>query len=626
MTAEKRLPLLALLWLLTAAAAGLLFAWLLREEPAARVEYREAKALPDSARGGEDPGGSGRSRDASNDRTLAAGSPSRGVGTPDATAAGGATDASPSPASILVTVLEPEGRPVQGGGTVYALSPGEPGTDDAEDLCRAEVAEDGTARLRLPGAGTYDVGARTAWGTTLAQDVRVPQGDAATLDLRLSGDAPVRVVCEPPWPPPVESPILRVSLWTAGEGFVDHPGRGQALSRGSEIDVGSDGTGTSPLLPSGASFSVSATFFETGLQLFADNEEGRRTPAAQKSLRYLPVPDRETVRPGETVRIRLQPVAVLVVEAEGEPWVPEGTDPRRAVGLRVEFSQGESRTLATLPVAGAAWKELFGERKGKPAVPFRPRLLFRGESGPCRLEWSGQGIRSGERDDVVLRAGEIVHGTIAFQADSSGREKPTPDYGNEPGDGEPVPEPEPLPIAIDGLPGDRQAMVYLLARDEEGEVDEYSEVTQTGEETGAPSSVEFTGVPRAGAVAVAVAPPDLASDPVPVPAAGSLRIALRPGGLLLVAPEEAYPTEFGRLRVRPADGRPFLIWEDDQRGTAEGPAEFAETGEAVVSAGAVLGPFPEGRIMFQVRLGGVRLPDATATVKAGRIEVLRIRR
>jgi hypothetical protein len=29
--------------------------------------------------------------------------------------------------------------------------------------------------------------------------------------------------------------------------------------------------------------------------------------------------------------------------------------------------------------------------------------------------------------------------------------------------------------------------------------------------------------------------------------------------------------------------------------------------------------------MFEVRLGGVRLPDATATVRAGRIEVLRIR-
>ena len=48
--------------------------------------------------------------------------------------------------------------------------------------------------------------------------------------------------------------------------------------------------------------------------------------------------------------------------------------------------------------------------------------------------------------------------------------------------------------------------------------------------------------------------------------------------------------------------------------------------EATAFPGALLGPLPEGTHTFQVRLGGVRLPDATATVKAGRLEILRIRR
>ena len=617
MTADRRLPLLALLWLLTAAAAGFLFAWLLRQEPDVRVVVREAE-------GTSIPGTDLRpARHSATSRNPPAGTPADSAGGADArpeTAPGAAPEPSsspPPPTSILVTVLTPEGTPVRDGGTVYALSPGEAGSGNQEDLCHAELTEGGTARLRIPGPGVYDIGTFTPWGTVLAQDARVLPGDAATLTLRLAGDAPVRVVCEPPWPPPAENPTLTVNLWRDFEGeILDYPGRGQSGSRAAWIEVGPDGTGASGLLPSGMRFSVSADILETFPQYFADNEEGRRTPTRQNSLRFVAEPDREIVHAGETVRVRLRPVGILIVDAEGEPWRPEGTDPAQAVNLRVEFSQGEARTVAGLPVAGGPWYNPVAKARGN-SLP-RPRLLFKGASGPCRLEWSGIGIRSGERDDVVLRAGEITQCTLAIQDDSAGRETPAPDSGNEPGDG--VALPEPLTITVEGLPGHRGAKVYLIRRDEEGGLATYEEFAEAAEEAGTLPSVELTGVPRSGATVVAVAPPDLVSDAVPAPATGPLRVSLRPGGLLLVAPEESYPPEFGRLRVRFADGRPipFQIGEGDR--------SITESGEATVSAGTLLGPFPEGRVTLQVRLGGVRLPDATATVKAGRIGILHIRR
>jgi hypothetical protein len=124
---------------------------------------------------------------------------------------------------------------------------------------------------------------------------------------------------------------------------------------------------------------------------------------------------------------------------------------------------------------------------------------------------------------------------------------------------------------------------------------------------------------RSRATVWAVLPPFRASDPAPIPASGAVRFVLRPAGFLLAAPEETFPEEFGRLRVRLPDGRPIPCCE-------AGELQVGETQtEPTAWPGRLLGPFPEGTYAFEVRLGGVRLPDATATVKAGRIEVLRIR-
>ncbi|MCK6482130.1 MAG: hypothetical protein L6R43_18875, partial [Planctomycetes bacterium] len=119
---------------------------------------------------------------------------------------------------------------------------------------------------------------------------------------------------------------------------------------------------------------------------------------------------------------------------------------------------------------------------------------------------------------------------------------------------------------------------------------------------------------------IVVSPPFLASDFLEAPASGPFRAELRPAGLLLLAPEEVFPPALGSLRLRRADGRPIST-------TGEGGTDYAGSDlEVNVRPGLLLGPFPEGSISFEVRLGGLRLPDARATVRAGRIEVLRISR
>ena len=615
MSGPRRL-LLALSWI-AAAAAGFLAAWLLRAGAERVVVIVHDGAGPSTA------AAAGRSATGPNVSTVdthtagggvpaAPASPGEGPSPPPGEVPAGA--APPAPASLRVTVFNPDGTRADGG-TVYALSPGEKGLDGEEDNCRAAVGEDGTALLVLPLAGIYDVGYVFDARAVLAEDVRVPAGDGATLTLRLPGDTPIHARCDPPWPPPgVVDPRVVVFLAGPEEGTVRHPGRGQRAYEGDAIEIDSEGAGTSGLLPSGRTYSVSAAVQETYPQFLSTKEEDRRTPMPQHSIRFVAVPDHDTAKPGDTVRVGVRPVAPLVVDIAGDPRPTGPGSKENAIFARVTFVQGATRLELTQGFAGP-----------REEGALHPRLLFTGEAGPCRLEWTGYspGIREGAKTDIVLRAGEFNECAITIEGDPGAAATPVPPVQAETAPADPGPEVAAFEVTVEGLPAGGTVHLLGIGRDEEGR------------ETGGQVSTDFDegrvhGVHamelgedwRAFTTITAATSPFLLSEPVAVPRAGPVTLVLRPAGLLMVAPAEVWPASFGRLRLRLADGRPIL-----RSRISEGEMEFFDASpDAAVSAGDLLGPLPEGTIAFQVRLGGVRLPDATATVRAGRIEVLRIQR
>jgi hypothetical protein len=597
MGSHRRSVLAAAAWLAVAAAAGVLAAFLLRPDPVVIVRYAERDGGDPAPLAADLPARAGSARAGS---SAPAGDPAAEGSLPPS---GDRT----APASLAVTVADAEGTRVHAGGMVYALDPGAAGGEDEEDFCRAEVSQEGTAVLRLPGPGTYDIGYSGSWGTTVVPDVYVPAGDGATLDLRLPGDRPVHVRCEPPWPPPADRLQVKVRLASEQDpADVAFPGRGQVGRAYAEIAPGPDGTGTSRPLPSDRTFAVSASVTELLPFLGARDAAGNLAVISQVSPRYVLVPDPATVRPGETARLRLRVGAAIVVEFRPAWTVPLPQGKQNDLGFTVVLRQGEA----------AQWRAFTARNLHTP-----PSLRFHypAQPGPCRIEWSGTGVLAGSLEDVVLKSGEIAERVIPVHQDPTGKPTPLPSpptTPTSPGTAAPIlVPPPPVPLTVEGIPEGGTAYVIGLRLEPDGD-----ESWHQGEvESGKPSmdlGDPWNGYPTI----LSLLPPALASDVVPATAPGPIRVTLRPAGLLLVATEEAYPAEWGRLRLRLPGKRPIPIAGRGGRGIEE------IRSEPVVETGTLVGPLPEGTWVFEVRLGGVRLPEATATVRAGRIEVLRIRR
>jgi len=500
---------------------------------------------------------------------------------------------------VLVTVLDADGAPT-GSGVVYAVGAGEPGSNDEDAVFRATVEEPGPVRLRLPAAGLYDIGFRGDGGTTLVRDFRAVPGPGNAALLRVAPGVPVSFRIEGEWPPPgSESPMVQVSLWTEdAPGQVDFPGRGErGWASGTAFLTSS--TGSSTPLETGRTYRVNAVLQEapTWFRL----EDSSRTLRVA-SPRYRLEPDRLEVRPGEGVVLRLIQEASVFLRVSGT--------------LAPSESKGASVTSLFLGVwrgaelASAANLVL---RRGKDGEVAPTHALLMPGPGPCRVAWSGDGLQAGECE-VDLRPGEVREVAVPLRADPLGRAVPWPVAAEE-SPGTPPEPPPPLQVEAEGLPpGEEEFRIFGILR-ADGEVEVHEEFLEaSGQEA------ELDADWRRVGEAAAVRPPYLASDFHPVPPSGPLRLPFRPAGLLAVVPLEVMPPEFGALRLRRADGRPIPVAE-------EGGTETAGVQETVdVLPALLIGPFPEGPLVFEVRLGGLRLPDARAVVKAGRIEVLRISR
>ena len=582
---------LALAWIATAAAAGLLFALLLRPLPMVREVVRE---VPVPARNGpvaEPSGAPGPKTGATapEERPPAASAQDAGVVPPDPGA----------PAAwIEVTVRDAGGSPVLGA-TAYALPAGAPGVDEQDRIPNAGTDEAGRALLPVAAAGAYDVGAFSDALWTLVRDVRAEAGATVRTALTLPAGASLLVQCEG-WPPPAqEVPEAEIhvqsSAGDAGSGAPrcrSFPGRGEGRPFSCSLSLDGKGTAHSPPLPEGVPCHFQGDVF---LRVRRPNGSDVRLAAP-----FVLDPPSGKAVPGDTVRLRILEPARAILVVRTEPPLPEGV----RLMILTTVVQGGRRSEFQWWVSGPP-----------PDQPSEWEFGIQGHEGPARIEWReftspgltrGAAVKTGAADGVVLGTRAEGRADVVLRID--------PSTAGEPPEKERV-SPD-IPFEFPGLPEARKEdgsfTIVLLPR--EGRTAE-----EDPEDWAMAFSEAFAGEHR-GRTAMFLLPPDLVSDAMLLPPEGPAVVRLRRGGFLLVAPEFLPSSGLGALTLRRTDGLPV------PRFSSESDSLEGVHLEPVVVRGTLLGPFPEGTWAFEVRLGGVRLPDARATVEAGRIEVLRIRR
>ena len=592
MPGSRRTALLAFGWLLTAAAVGFVAAWLLR--PAAEVRYLPAGGTREPAPTPDVETATRASAPSRPEAIAEAARPAepRRAAAPVGSSAGATAD---SPA-LLVTVVRADGSPAQGG-SVYALGAGESGADEAEEVCHCdyEYGERGPVRLPLPRPGVYDVGYRSDLHA-FATDVRVGPGETVPLTLRVPGDRPVRAEITGAWPPEgAPKSWARLVLRPADErGRRNFPGRGERPRLRAHVAILTDDrAGESEPLLTNEAWRVGAEIVERLPRGHGEIEGESADFDWVTSFRHELVPDREIVRTGETVRLRVRSWPVVRFRVDG-------------TGL----DAGDGHVALDFHAGGAAQRGWLSLPRGLK----RRRVIrwFRSEGGEYRLRWSGKGIAAGEVSGTLPAPGRFADVDIILRPDPHG----TPDA--EPAAAtvaaEPAPSgPEPLEVSHEGLPpgSDAARIAVGLLTGDGGGVEALADHAEYTESDGN-RVYSLDGDWRRASAIRFVSGTDRASDPVTPPSSGPLHVVFRPAGLLCAVPDRVLPEGFGRLTVRLADGAPLPVHDGDQ-------------GDAVaVSAGTLLGPLPEGTYTFKVRLGGVSLPDATATVRAGGVEVLRI--
>ena len=589
MVASGRRFRFALISLTTAVVAGLVAAWPLWPPPMVEVRYVE-RAFPlrlpesrDAPRGLPGPHPA---------QGPVEGNPSGGASPPFSRAVG-----SDSLSWLDVAVVEENGEPCRTTGVVYALPAGEPGADDLDDVSHATLGNGASARLAVPIAGAYDVGCRALGRFGLATNVCAEAGKRTPVTVRLPAGLPLEVVwdrsqrdADAKEGPDLQGKLLLAALDVP---FREFPGRGEHLGLTREIDLWSDGPWVTTDLPRGTRLEVGASLIE-----FAPRRGGEKAmPGPCRHYRL--VADRTIAFPGDTVRVRLEHLARVTIRLRG---IPSTDWPEGGASGTFYFEQGWGTTPHR-----AAW----GSRAE--IVGRTTALDFEGVPGQLRLRWEGEGIAEGSREDLFLESGENGEVECLLRPDLA-TAPPSRASANR----------EHLSVWIQGLsargsaPGlQEEPRVFAVAATEDGTASETldSAVSLEGPEP-FPVSDDF----HRSREILAVFGTTHASDPVPVPAGGSVVVTVRPAGLLIVVPETVTTAGMGKLEVRRSDGLPIPVRSADDW-TMLGEARLSPR----VQPGTMLGPFPEGELRFEVRLGRVRLPDATATVRAGHIGVLRIR-
>jgi hypothetical protein len=315
-------------------------------------------------------------------------------------------------------------------------------------------------------------------------------------------------------------------------------------------------------------------------------------------------PCRGTVRSGETVTLRFGPPAELTLAVRTEPPLPI----RTILHLELHVEQGGRTERHGLRVGASDDRERAEIRHTFQAAPGAATLRWR--RGTPDVAGAEVAFAPGGPLDVVLEAGKPVEVPLTLAIDAG------PALAALAGRG-PV-RLEPRGPGGAAVPRDGIVVIAFRVSGAEGDVDEWGRWDGFPEEgpveLEAESREEWTHLLVAGG-------PHLVGEPRPFPGTEIVTVDLRPAGYLVVVPDALPPPGSGALTLRRAGGSPIPLVDLE----ADGSWELDSFATAVpVTAGVVVGPLPEGEHHFEALLGGVRVGEASATVRAGRVEVLRV--
>ncbi len=506
-------------------------------------------------------------------------------GTPAPGAGGGATTGEGAVAAWIELTVHRADRTAAPGGTVYLLPPGEPGTDDLDEIPHAALDEDGRALVPVPLAGAWDVG-YAGEGQVLLPDVRVGPGETARLGIVLPDARPIRFRVRGEVP---ETGTWVVSVASEGSGGeeVAFPGRGQEASLSATTWLDEEGKAETEPLPPGRRFQVAVS-------------EGSGTAKSWLEA------GAASASPGDEVVLAQVPLAQLAVRVRRE-----GLPPEADVSLQL-----------VRPDSGFP-PERIGDRDSYPAAHVPPFLDLALGPGRARVVWSGSGIEGGTTDDFRLECGHTTVREVVLRARPAVEEPPA-DGGAVDPPGSPRWRLEAL--LPDGSPVGEGRLVLVLAAISAG-TGSSARAEYFGYDPASPEVEPTEGWPAVREI-LGVAGPGLASEPASVGADGRVRIALRPGGLLAVVPERLQAPGLGALTVEREDGRPIPVaYAGESSGSTEESWQMAAASLAPrVGIGTILGPFPEGPYRFRVRVGRRLVAEVSAAVKAGTIQPLVIPR
>jgi hypothetical protein len=577
--------LLAAAWLGTAISAGLVSAWFLRTDPERVVEYRDRAAIGSLDRPG--PAASDTAPTAIPLSPPAATTSSPSEVPPDALRnAGGAA------AWIEAGAILPDGTPARG--YVYALPAGSPGAEWGRIL-RVVLEPPGPCRLGLPDEGEYDVGFRSLrpQASVVLPALRVARGQVLPVAFHVPAGQPVTFVADPPCDPVLagrgQDVFLQAELRTEDPGQKSLPGSGEPATVTETVRLCGTGPWRSEPLPVDREFQVRGVY--------------SATLGSTMDLRERLVLSASTARAGEVIRLTRKPAAGLQLSFTWKSNPAPAWRGKTSVEGRI-LAAGES----------VPW-DLRTEWDASGVQANHPFLLC--PPGTARVEWKGSGILPGSLP-VDLRTGDATRLDVPLEADPGAvrqvREPvrvvveavppgPDPEGGKSLG----------FTAVLPGTPGkDPEVIGSRLEIGEERILD--------GEWRGVQGVVVNSGR-------------WLVSRPLDVPAAGDLRVRLEPAGYLLAVPDTLLSDDLGALQVHSRDAWMYLHdWTEVYPEVTETPSPTVHVRTAMQDwpagdgldlvkanrrqngAGVLLGPLPEGTFTFEVRLGGVRLPDATGRV------------
>jgi hypothetical protein len=434
--------------------------------------------------------------------------------------------------------------------------------------------------------------------------LRLARGQVLPIAFQVPAGKPVTFVADPSCDPVLAGRdggvFLVAHLRTEDPGQQHQPGPLEPVAIDEQVRLHGTGPWKSQPLPLDREYRVRGVY---SANLSADTD-----------LRERLVLSASTARAGDEIRLSRKPAAGAWISFAWKAAPPPGW-------------RGEISVKGTILAAGESFPWGLGT-EGDPSwiEACHPYLLC--PPGPARVEWRGSGILPGSLA-VDLREGESNRLDLLLEA--------APDAV--------VPVREPVRVVMEGIPpgpdaGDHRSFAFssVLPRAPGRTPATMDAAFGPGED------LVLEGEWRGVRDAVVRSGEWLVSRPLEVPTEGDWRVRLEPAGYLLVVPDTLIPVELGALQIHSREGWMYTGRVED---TCEDIIETGDTRRTRVrteghdrpdgggldllyadrtrnGAGVLLGPFPEGTCTFEVRLGGVRLPDATATVKAGRIEVLRI--